>query len=66
MLSILSSRSFDNPTVSGLASDNGGDFFMDLVWATPNNPIKRKMKAKEFFILKNIGNYLLINKKIGN
>jgi hypothetical protein len=66
MLSILSSRSFDNPTVSGLASDNGGDFFMDLVWAVANNPIKRKIRVKEFFILKNIGNYLLMHKKIGN
>ena len=37
---------------------------MDLVWATANNPIKRKMKAKEFFMLKNIGIYLLMNKKI--
>jgi hypothetical protein len=66
MPSILSRRSFDNPTVSGFASDNGGDFFMDLVWAAANNPIKRKIRAKEFIILKNIGNYLLMDKKIGN
>jgi hypothetical protein len=64
MLSILSNRSFDNPTVSGFASDNGGDFFMDLVWAAANNPIKRKMAVKEFFMLKNIGNYLLMDKKL--
>jgi hypothetical protein len=66
MVSILSNLSFDNPTVSGLASESGGDFFIDLVWAAANNPTKRKMRAKEFFMLKNIGIYLKMNKKIGN
>jgi hypothetical protein len=39
---------------------------MDLVCAAANNPTKRKMRAKEFFMLKNIGIYLKMNKKIGD